>query len=549
MPRIEWRAGPTPAKARAAPTATNTPRARNEIAVTRRAVRSRDFRILYGRRVPVGRRRRHRYSRELMPTTKTAGPAITPGIGRVTRVLTGIGLAAFVLPLPAVIDDHSAAVAGTALPGLVIAAGAAGLVWWRCRASASALGGVVVAACAWLFSQARAGSTNWLLAALLGVGIALALPRPQVRDRLIQITAGVFAAVLVAVAAVRDAGTAWTIGILTGVTLIVVAVRRPAVPGQAGWLLPVTGLLGILLLGSWIGANSPTADWFGPTIAHGPRSRPQVAITFDDGPNSGATLTIAHILDAHGVKGTFFIVGKAVDARPEIIRELIADGQLVGNHSYHHDEWRWLDPRYPELQRTQHAIRERDRRVPGLLPPAARATHAVHGMGHGPASRTDGRWDVSAGDWATNDRQPHRRRVLDRRHARIDHRPARRARRRRQPLTGPCSCAPCRSSSTDSKPAAYSRSGSTNSSDAAGIPTTADPPDDASEELADVGSPAFLRRHERSHGRRPISRRAERLDGTGWPYGRRGFHRPMADTPWARAAEKDQTSRRSFALR
>ena len=59
---------------------------------------------------------------------------------------------------------------------------------------------------------------------------------------------------------------------------------------------------------------------------------------------------------SHGVKGTFFEVGKAVDARPEISRALRDDGQLVGNHSYHHDYWRWLDPRYPELDRTQQAF-------------------------------------------------------------------------------------------------------------------------------------------------------------------------------------------------
>ena len=56
------------------------------------------------------------------------------------------------------------------------------------------------------------------------------------------------------------------------------------------------------------------------------------------------------------VKGTFFEVGKAIDAEPQITRALYADGQLLGNHSYHHDEWRWLDPRYPELERTQAAF-------------------------------------------------------------------------------------------------------------------------------------------------------------------------------------------------
>ena len=54
------------------------------------------------------------------------------------------------------------------------------------------------------------------------------------------------------------------------------------------------------------------------------------------------------ILDAHHVKGTFFEVGKAIDADPQITRALYEDGQLLGNHSYHHDQWRWLDPRYPE---------------------------------------------------------------------------------------------------------------------------------------------------------------------------------------------------------
>ena len=55
------------------------------------------------------------------------------------------------------------------------------------------------------------------------------------------------------------------------------------------------------------------------------------------------------ILDQHGVKATFFLVGKALDARPDIARALYEDGMLLGNHSYHHDQWRWLDPRYPEL--------------------------------------------------------------------------------------------------------------------------------------------------------------------------------------------------------
>ena len=84
------------------------------------------------------------------------------------------------------------------------------------------------------------------------------------------------------------------------------------------------------------------------------------------------------ILDRYGVKGTFFEVGKAIDARPDIAQALLADGMLLGGHSYHHDYWRWLDPRYPELDRTIDAFQPPARRVPALLPPAPRPAHAVH---------------------------------------------------------------------------------------------------------------------------------------------------------------------------
>src|SRR5436190_641304 len=87
-----------------------------------------------------------------------------------------------------------------------------------------------------------------------------------------------------------------------------------------------------LVFTGYIGAETPDATWFGGGIVHGPVDGGQVALTFDDGPNLGATEKIMAILDAHGVKGTFFEVGKAIDANPQITRALYEDGQLLGNH-------------------------------------------------------------------------------------------------------------------------------------------------------------------------------------------------------------------------
>ncbi len=79
----------------------------------------------------------------------------------------------------------------------------------------------------------------------------------------------------------------------------------------------------------------------------GPATRNQVALTFDDGPNSTATVPILDILEARGAKGTFFVVGRAVAARPDLARAIVQRGHLVGNHSWRHDSKALARPPLP----------------------------------------------------------------------------------------------------------------------------------------------------------------------------------------------------------
>jgi peptidoglycan/xylan/chitin deacetylase (PgdA/CDA1 family) len=163
----------------------------------------------------------------------------------------------------------------------------------------------------------------------------------------------------------------------------------------------------------WTGANNPRLQWFGDTVWHGPRDVPRVAITFDDGPNATATLAVRDILDRAGVKATFFLVGRALDARPDIAEALLDDGMLLGGHSYSHDSWRWLDPGYPELDRSLDAFR----RNLGVCPYWYRPPHGQRTpfMGRLITERDMEMvtWDVAAGDWATTDASLVARRVLD----------------------------------------------------------------------------------------------------------------------------------------
>ncbi|MCD0469479.1 polysaccharide deacetylase family protein [Flavobacterium sp. JAS] len=64
----------------------------------------------------------------------------------------------------------------------------------------------------------------------------------------------------------------------------------------------------------------------------------KIAITFDDGP-SIFTLEVLELLKKHNAKATFFCIGKNIETHPEIIKQIIAEGHLVGNHSYNHSKF------------------------------------------------------------------------------------------------------------------------------------------------------------------------------------------------------------------
>src|SRR5438309_9644963 len=103
------------------------------------------------------------------------------------------------------------------------------------------------------------------------------------------------------------------------------------------------------MLGSLIGAATaaalsaagyqsmaPTGQWFGRTFIAAERRSKQLALTFDDGPNDPHTLRLLEVLAKHNVRGTFFLIGRYVDERPDIVREIAAAGHVIGNHTYTH---------------------------------------------------------------------------------------------------------------------------------------------------------------------------------------------------------------------
>jgi peptidoglycan-N-acetylglucosamine deacetylase len=81
---------------------------------------------------------------------------------------------------------------------------------------------------------------------------------------------------------------------------------------------------------------APTGQWFGRAFCRARRSSKEIALTFDDGPNDPHTLALLDVLAKHNVHATFFVIGKYVRQRPDIVREIVARGHIVGNHTFTH---------------------------------------------------------------------------------------------------------------------------------------------------------------------------------------------------------------------
>lgn len=87
----------------------------------------------------------------------------------------------------------------------------------------------------------------------------------------------------------------------------------------------------------WLGYNcySPTSQLYGRTITHCANPK-HLALTYDDGPNDLHTERLLDVLAQHDVKATFFLIGKFVIARSQIVRAIAAGGHLLANHTETH---------------------------------------------------------------------------------------------------------------------------------------------------------------------------------------------------------------------
>ena len=107
-------------------------------------------------------------------------------------------------------------------------------------------------------------------------------------------------------------------------------------PAVSAW---VAAGAGIALVAAVIaGSASPGLQLYGPAEIRGAGVRPEVALTFDDGPDPRSTAAIVDALHAGGARATFFLLVDRAEANPELARR-IAAGHEVALHGVAHDPW------------------------------------------------------------------------------------------------------------------------------------------------------------------------------------------------------------------
>ncbi len=73
-------------------------------------------------------------------------------------------------------------------------------------------------------------------------------------------------------------------------------------------------------------------------IFTGDTSQKELYLTFDNGYENGYTSRILDVLKQKQVPAIFFVTGHYVTSQPELLKRMVQEGHLIGNHSWHHPD-------------------------------------------------------------------------------------------------------------------------------------------------------------------------------------------------------------------
>ncbi len=103
------------------------------------------------------------------------------------------------------------------------------------------------------------------------------------------------------------------------------------------WLILLLILVDIVVL--LAGSFCVCSGLYIQALCSGRADTKKVSITFDDGPDKIITPRVLDLLKRYDIKACFFLVGKNIEGNEEILKRMINEGHIIGNHSYSHKKY------------------------------------------------------------------------------------------------------------------------------------------------------------------------------------------------------------------
>lgn len=138
--------------------------------------------------------------------------------------------------------------------------------------------------------------------------------------------------------------------------LLSAAIYRYFLPFSLWYFLPLI-LIYLTLIS--IGVFNIRLGFFIKSNYAGNAAKPEISITFDDGPDAINTPQILEILEKENIKATFFCIGKKIKEQENLIKRMNQQGHIIANHTFSHSDFidfkntaGWIE----EINLTEHTI-------------------------------------------------------------------------------------------------------------------------------------------------------------------------------------------------
>ena len=162
-------------------------------------------------------------------------------------------------------------------------------------------------------------------------------------------------------------------------------------------------------------ASSQQLEKYG-AVYLGDTSKKVIYLTFDAGYENGNTAKILDALKAHNAPAAFFLVGNYIEKNADLVRRMVDEGHIVGNHTMHHPDMSRIENR-EDFEKELTALEELFREVTGKeLPKYYRPPQGIYSEKNLEMAKEMGYrtvfWSLAYVDWQS-DAQPTAQQAFD----------------------------------------------------------------------------------------------------------------------------------------